>query len=315
MSEDLAGYRIFVAVAERRSFVQAAHRLGLSTSTVSQRVRSLEESLGVRLFNRTSRTVGLTEAGERFLRKVRPALDELDAAIADARSRRDVPAGVLRLCVSSVALPLIVTPVLPSFLEAYPDIVVEIAVDDAAGDLLDGRLDAGIRRQDAIPQDMVAVRVTPESRHVALASPAYLRRAGTPLTPAELSDHNCIQYRFTTGQVFKWDFDIGGERVSVPVSGSLVTDHADLILAAAEHGVGIAYSVEAHARGMIDTGRLQVVLGEYAPTFAGWFIYYPTRRQPPLPLKLFIEHLQRRYADERSRRREFADPPEIRAAS
>lgn len=303
MSEDLSGLRIFVAVAERRSFVQAAHRLGLSTSTVSQRLRALEEDLGVRLLNRTSRTVGLTEAGAQFLDRVRPALDRLDEAMTELGSFRDVPAGVLRLSVSSVALSLIVTPVLPHFLAAYPDIRVEITVDDMEGDLLDGRLDAGIRRQDAIPQDMVAVRVTTESRHVAVASPDYLRRHGAPLTPADLATHNCIQYRFATGQIFRWEFQEDGRRVPMPVSGSLITDNAELILNAAVEGIGIGYTVEAHAKPLLRSGALEVVLGDYAPAFTGWFIYYSSRRQAPLPLKLFIEFLQRRHADQRNRPR------------
>ena len=285
MSEDLTALRIFLAVADRRSFVQAAHRLGLSTSTVSQRVRTLEEQLGVRMFNRTSRTVGLTEAGERFLHRLRPVLEDLDDAFADLGALRAKPAGVLRLSISSPALALIVSPALPSFLETYPDITIEVTVDDAAGDLRDGRLDAGIRRQEAIPQDMVAVRVAPPSRHVALASPAYLVRRGTPRTPADLSAHNCIQYRFPSGQLFRWEFQDGGQRLPVSVSGSLVTDHADLIISAAERGVGIGYTVERQAREQLENGSLQVVLEDYAPPFSGWFIYYPTRRQPPAPLR------------------------------
>ena len=288
---DFSRLKIFVAVAERGSFVKAADALGLSTSTVSQAVRGLEESLGVRLLNRTTRSVALTEAGDTFLDGVRGALDGLDEAVEALNAYREQPAGTLRLSVSSLALSMVLTPALPSFHAAYPDITLDIVVDNDSGDLLEGRMDAGIRGATQIPQDMIAVRIGAASRIVAVASPDYLARNGRPLTPADLRDHNCIMFRYPTGATYRWVFEDGGRRIDTALSGSLLTDNMDLILKSAVDGIGIGYTVESHAAAYLDSGELAVVLDAFSPAFPGWFIYHTSRRQLPVRLKALIDFL------------------------
>lgn len=290
---DFARLNAFVAVAERGSFVKAANLLGLSTSTISHSVRTLEEFLGVRLLNRTTRSVALTDAGGRLLERIQPALRELRGAIEDLHTFKEVPAGPLRLSVSSLALSMVVAPALHRFLAAYPAITVDVAVNDDAADLVDGTVHAGIRGPSRIPQDMVAVRLTPPSRKIAIASPDYLERNGRPRTPAALAEHNCVQFRLTNGGIYRWEFEQNRRRIVAPVFGSLVTDNMDLVLRAAVEGVGIGYTIEAHAERFLRSGQVVPVLEDYAAPFAGWFIYYPSRRQVPLPLKVFTAFLKK----------------------
>jgi DNA-binding transcriptional LysR family regulator len=292
---DFPRLKTFIAVAERGSFVKAAEALSLSTSTVSQSIRVLEERLGVRLLNRTTRSVALTEAGESLLARARPALHELGSALEDLASFKESPSGTLRLVTSSMALSVVVAPVLRAFMDAHPKITLDTVVDDQVADLIDARIDAGIRSPDRIPQDMVAVRVLADGRRVAVASPDYLRRHGAPSTPGDLLDHNCIQLRLTNGAIHRWAFDDEhGRKVEVPVQGSLITDNVDLVLRAAIDGVGIGFTIESHAAQAIRDGLLHVVLEPYAPVFPGLFIYYPRQRHIPAPLRLFIDFIKTR---------------------
>ena len=286
-SADVSRLQVFVVVAERGSFAKAATVLGLSNSTVSHTIRTLEESLGVRLLNRTTRSVALTEARDRLFARVQPALDELDAAVEDLSAFRANPAGPLRLTVSSLGLAMVVAPVLRSFLEAYPDITLDIAVNDENADLVDARVHAGICGRRRIPQDMIATRIGEPSRQVALASPEYLARCGRPRTPDDLRKHNCVQFRLANGALYRWDFEREGVKFAAPITGSLITDSVDLMIRAAVDGVGIGCTVEAYAASLIASGKLVVVLEDYAPVFPGWFIYHPSRRQIPLPLRAF----------------------------
>ena len=279
---------MFAAVAERGSFVKAAGALGVSTSSVSQSVRALEDRIGLRLLNRTTRSVGLTEAGAHLLARVGPALNELDAAFQDLNAFRTEPVGALRLSVSAWSLSLVVAPVLARFLAAYPAIKVELTINEGA-DLGPG-VDAGVRSQAVIPQDMVAVRVSDPSRFLAVASPAYIAANGAPERPADLVRHNCIQLRIRDG-LYPWTFLEGGRKVEARVSGSLVTDDGNLLLRAAADGAGVAYVVETHAAAHLRAGALQPLLEDYAAPFPGFFLYYPSRRLAPMPLKLFAEFL------------------------
>jgi len=293
-TSDFERLKVFAAVAERGSFVKAAGALGLSTSSVSQSVRALEDRLGLRLLNRTTRSVALTEAGARLLARASPALTELDAAFEDLNAFRAEPAGALKLSVSSLSLSLVVAPMLGRFLAAHPAIKVELAIADHAD--LDGGMDAGVRNQAVIPQDMVAVRVSEPSRFMAVASPAYIAACGAPERPADLARHNCIQFRNKNG-LYPWIFVDDGRRIEAKVSGSLVTDDGHFMLRAAAEGVGVAYVVETHAAAALASGALQPLLEDYAAPFPGFFLYYPSRRHVPAPLKLFAQFMNAQFGD------------------
>jgi DNA-binding transcriptional LysR family regulator len=293
-TSDFERLKVFAAVAERGSFVKAAGALGLSTSSVSQSVRALEDRLGLRLLNRTTRSVALTEAGARLLARASPALIELDAAFEDLNAFRAEPAGALKLAVSTLSLSLVVAPMVARFLAAHPAIKVELVISDRAD--LEAGMDAGVRSQAVIPQDMIAVRVSEPSRFIAVASPAYIAVHGAPERPAELAGHNCIQFRNKHG-LYPWTFVEHGRRVEPRVSGSLVTDDGHFMLRAAAEGVGVAYVIETHAAAALASGALQPLLEDYAAPFPGFFLYYPSRRHVPAPLKLFAQFMNAQFAD------------------
>ncbi len=289
-TSDFEKLKVFAAVAERGSFVKAAHRLGLSTSSVSQAIRTLEDRIGLRLLNRTTRSVALTEAGAHLLARVQPALEELENAFETLNAFKMQPSGTLRLSVSNLAMSMVVAPIVGRFLTTHPAIKVEVIINEQS-DLLDATVDAGIRSQDDIPQDMLAIRVGEHSRVLAVASPDYIAEHGRPERPQDLVDHNCIQYRLRSGALYRWLFVAEGRRAEAQVAGSLVTDNIELALRAAVDGVGVAYVIETYARPQLDSGKLVPLLEAYAPPFPGWFLYYPSRRHMPLPLKLFAEFL------------------------
>jgi DNA-binding transcriptional LysR family regulator len=289
---EFAELTAFVAIAERGNFSKAAATLGLSTSTLSQTIRSLEERLGVRLLNRTTRSVALTEAGERLLRRVHPALDEIGDAIESINAFRDTPSGVLRLSVGSLAVGIVIDPILPGFRAAYPDITLDIVVDDSMADIVDGRFDAGIRSGTRIERDMIAVRASPDSRLIAVASPDYLAAHGRPKTPHDLRLHNCIRFRQTTGALHPWEFERGTEKVEVAVEGSLITNNLDLVVRAALDGMGVGYMLEGYMTSYIAEGRLIPLIEDWSRPYAGYHLFYPSRRQMPAKLKAFAEFLR-----------------------
>ena len=235
----------FVAVAEHRSFTKAAAQLGVSPSTLSQTVRSFEERLGVRLLNRTTRSVALTEAGERLLLDAQPVLDGVCKAIEGVNSFRDKPIGTLRLSMSRAAAVVLVGPVLPQFLAKFPEINLEVNVDDTHSDIVGGRFDAGVRLGERIEKDMIAVRLLDRFRIMAVASPAYLARHPAPVTLEDLHAHNCVRLRWDwDGSIQPWVFENAGRRLEVPVSGSLVLNDMYLVLNAVLDGIGIGYISE-----------------------------------------------------------------------
>jgi DNA-binding transcriptional LysR family regulator len=260
----------------------------VSTSSVSQSVRALEDRIGLRLLNRTTRSVALTDAGAHLLARISPALTELDAAFEELNLFRTEPVGALKLSVSTLSLSLVVAPMVARFLAAHPAIRVELVISDQAD--LEAGVDAGVRSKAAIPQDMVAVRVSEPSRFLAVASPAYVAAHGEPERPSDLALHNCIQLRTKAG-LYPWSFVEDGRRVEPRVSGSLVSDDGHLVLRAAADGVGVAYVVESHAEAHLKAGTLRPLLETYAAPFPGFFLYYPSRRLMPAALKLFAEFL------------------------
>jgi DNA-binding transcriptional LysR family regulator len=285
---EIAELAAFAAIAERSSFVKAAGILGVSTSKLSKMIRVLEERLGVRLLNRTTRSVALTEAGEHLLAQVRPALDELGSAVESINTFRDTPAGLLRLTVSSVAAAMVIAPILGRFVATYPAITLDISVKDGSVDLIKGRFDAGIRRDKRIEQDMIAIRISRAARIVTIASPTYLAKHAPPKAPRDLREHNCIRFRLADGTIAKWEFEKGSRKLALAVTGSLIVDNVDLMLRGALEGAGIGYLLEPYVNSFIREGSLIPVLEDWSPNFSGWHIYYPGRRQMHTPLKVFI---------------------------
>jgi DNA-binding transcriptional LysR family regulator len=284
----------FVAVAEHRHFSKAASQLGISPSTLTQAIRALEEHLGVRLLNRTTRSVSLTAAGEQLLHHMQPVMGAINHALDAVNSFRDNPRGTLRLSITRAVATTIIAPLVPAFLREYPDIAFEIVTDDSDADIIHERLDAGIRMGECIEKDMVAVRIFDEYRMVTVASPEYLAKHPAISTPEDLRAHNCIQRRWAKdGAIHPWDFESNGRRSQVVVGGSFVVNDPYLILQAAIAGVGIANLAEMMVAAAISKGQLVPLLRNWQPRMSGLFLYYSSRRQVPAPLQAFIAFMRR----------------------
>jgi DNA-binding transcriptional LysR family regulator len=282
-----AELQAFVAVAERSSFSGAAVHLRMAPSSVSQLVRALEARLAMRLLNRTTRKVSLTDAGEKLFARARPAIAELDAALVDLDQLRGVASGTLRLNVSSVAAEIVLAPRIRSFLELYPAITLDVTVDNDESELISGRFDAGIRVGQRVARDMKLIQVSTPSRFIAVAAPEYLARHGTPATPSQLQQHNCIRLR-SKSEFIAWEFEKARQKVEISVSGSLIVNSIELAVRAALEGVGIAYTVESHVAARIVTGRLVPLLKDWAPAHQTYYLYYSDRGQLPAPLEALI---------------------------
>jgi DNA-binding transcriptional LysR family regulator len=290
-ASEFAELRAFVAVAERQNFGRAAAYLGIVPSTISQIIKSLEERLGVRLLNRTTRKVSLTDAGERLLARARPALTELEASVGDLDQFRDTPTGTLRLNVSSIAAQIVLAPALKEFLNTHPGLILDITVDDDQSDIVGGRFDAGIRVGHKVARDMELLRVSAPSRLIAVASPDYLARNKAPAAPRDLHDHACICYR-NNGVMMDWAFERGKTKLEISVSGPLICDNMDLVVRAALDGIGIGYTIESHVAEHLRAGRLVSLLREWSPAVHSYYLYYSGRGQLPVPLKALIAYFQ-----------------------
>ena len=282
----------FVAIAERLSFAKAAVQLGVSRSALSETMRGLEDKLGVRLLNRTTRSVALTQVGERLLAELRPALASFEAAVESINQFRDKPAGHLRLTVPRPAAKMVIEPILGKFLAAYPAITLEIVTDSALTDIVRDRFDAGIRPGHVLEQDMIAIRVGEDARPTVVGSPDYLRRHGHPKTPVDLQTHNCIRQRFASGAIHQWAFEKRGKSVEVMVKGSLIVSDGELALRAALDGVGLARLPTTLVGPQVATRALVSLLEDWTPRSVGFFLYYPSRRQAPAALQAFVDFLK-----------------------
>jgi len=290
----LDGVETFLAVATHRNFRRAAAALGVTPSAVSQAVRALEARVGAALFARTTRSVGLTEAGQRFFERARPAFDELVAAGESARDLGRRPTGLLRLSVPRAVVPLILEPMLASFCQAYPEIELEIAASDEMVDLVAGGFDAGIRLGQFIALDMVVVRLTPPFPFRVVGSPDYLRQRKRPQRLDDLRDHVCLRLRRSNGSIAPWRFIDGNESVEVAVSGPLIAHDYPTLLGAALQGLGLAQVPGPIVKDPIADGRLEALLTPFAVTTPGVFLYYPGKRQALPKLRAFIEHMKSR---------------------
>jgi DNA-binding transcriptional LysR family regulator len=293
----LDGVEAFLSVARRRNFRRAAADLGVTPSAMSQAVRALEARVGAALFMRTTRSVGLTEAGERFLSRAKPAFEEIVAAAEAARGLGERPAGLLRLSVPRAVVPLILEPMIASFCQAYPEVEVEIAASERLVDLAAQGFDAGIRFGQLIAADMVAVRLTPPFPFVVVGSPGYLRSRKRPERIEDLRGHACLRLRRTDGSIAPWPFADGNRTVEAIVSGPLIAHDYTTLVGAAIKGVGLAQAPAPLVQAAIADGRLQALLTPFAVTTPGVFLYYPDRRQVLPKLRAFIDHVRRQSAE------------------
>jgi len=293
----LDGVEAFLSVAQHRNFRKAAAELGVTPSAISQAVRALEARLGAALFIRTTRSVGLTEAGERFLSRAKPAFEELVAAGETARDLGQRPAGLLRLSAPRAVVPLILEPVIASFCQAYPEIELEIAASEEMVDVAAGGFDAGIRLGQFIAPDMVAVRLTLPFQFVVVGSPDYLRGRKRPERIDDLRGHACLRMRRSNGSIAPWIFVDGNKAVEAIVSGPLIAHDYPTLLGAATQGLGLAQVPGPLAKAPIAEGRLQALLTAFAVTAPGVFLYYPGKRQVLPKLRAFIEHVKYRSTD------------------
>jgi DNA-binding transcriptional LysR family regulator len=289
---ELGEMNAFVTVAERRSFAKAAVQLGISRSRLSETIRGLEDRLGVRLLNRTTRSVAPTVAGERLLARLRPLLNDFDSVLDSINAFRDRPAGLLRLTVPPPAANLLLAPLVSRFLAQYPAIDLEISVDAALTDIVAGRFDAGIRPGERVERDMIAVPIGEEIRGVVVAAPNYLAQHPRLSTPRDLQTHNCIRFRFPSGVIVPWQFEKKGKKVEVAVEGRLTLNDPDLAIRAALDGAGVLYTALGYAASDIKAGRLVPLLEDWRIGSSAFFLYYPSRRQVPLPLQVFIDFLR-----------------------
>lgn len=297
----LDGVEAFLRVAQHRNFRKAAAELGVTPSAISQAVRALEVRVGAALFIRTTRSVGLTEAGERFMSRAKPAFEELVAASEAARDLGGRPAGLLRLSVPRVVVPLILEPVIASFGEAYPEIELEIAASEELVDLAAQGFDAGIRLGQFIAADMVAVRLTPPFPLAVVGSPDYLRRRKSPERIDDLRHHACLRMRRSNGSIAPWPFIEGNKAVEAIVTGPLIAHDYPTLLAAAIRGGGLVQLPAPLVKTPIADGRLKALLTPFAVTTPGVFLYYPGRRQVLPKLRAFIEHVKYRTVDAHGR--------------
>ena len=286
---NLSQLAVLATVAQCASFRGAARELGIAPSAVSHAVSSLEARLGVRLLARSTRSVAPTEEGAQLLERLRPALSEIDLALETAAESRDRPAGNLRLSVPRTAAHLVLTPRLGAFAAAFPDIVLEIVIEDRFTDVVEGGFDAGVRLGESLQRDMIAVRIGPDLRGAVVASPSYFAFMPKPRHPRELADHRCIRFRFSSGILYRWEFEKDGEEIEFAAQGPLILDEDHLIAQAAVDGAGLAFVFEDYVRAPLADGRLIRVMEDWCPSFDGFFVYYPSRRQMRPALRAFVD--------------------------
>ncbi len=291
--EDLVDLNAFVTVAEERSFTRAAAKLGTSQSALSHTIRRLETQLGVRLLTRTTRSVAPTEAGERLLATLRPALDSISAKLDSLSELREKPAGTIRITTSEHAAETVLWPALEKLLPNYPDIHVELSIDSRLTDIVAERFDAGVRLGEAVAKDMIAMRIGPDVRMVVVGSPTYFEKHPVPRTPQDLADHQCINLRMlSSGGFYVWELGKNGREVRVRVEGQLALNNVRMIIRAAAAGIGLGFVMEDQAAEHLADGRLIQVLEDWSPPFPGYYLYYPSRRQPSAAFTVLVEALR-----------------------
>ena len=288
-ADNLSHLAAFAAVARHCSFRRAGEELALSTSAVSYAIRNLEERLGVNLFNRTTRSVALTAAGQRLAERLLPALADLGDALEEMNHFRGAASGTLRINTSRAASYMLLMPFAARFLAAYPDIQLEIAEDDSFVDIVASGFDAGVRLLEAVPEDMVAVQIGPALRAAVVASPAYLAGRQLPHHPHDLLSHACVRYRFPSGRFYKWEFEKDGVAMEVDVTGRIALSDVHAEVRAAVDGIGIGCVPEHYVRDLLQSGQLVRMLDDWCPTIPGFMLYYPRQRRVSSALRAFID--------------------------
>lgn len=295
LREQASNLLAFLAVAQEGSFTRAAARMGVSQSSLSQTIRSLEERLGLRLLARTTRRVAPTEAGERLRQAIGPRFEEIEAELTALRELNERPAGTIRITATEYAAQTVLLPKLATFLPRYPEIEVEISVDYALTDIVAQNFDAGVRVGEQIEKDMIAVRIGPDIRMAVVGAPDYFARRAVPKTPQDLTEHVCINLRLrTSGGKYTWEFKKGRREVNVHVKGQIVLSSASQMLDAALAGLGLAYIPEDLARSYLASGELRCVLDDWCPPFSGHHLYYPNRRHASRAFTLLVDALRHR---------------------
>jgi DNA-binding transcriptional LysR family regulator len=288
--DELSVLSAFLTVAEERSFTRAATRLGVSPSALSHAIRGLEERIGVRLLARTTRSVAPTDAGAQFITRLGPALADVRGAWDQVAGLREKPAGRVRVVASRLSARMVLAPKLREFSRRYPDVVVDLTTtEEGRMDLVSGGFDAGIHLGEFIEKDMVAVRVSKDQRAAIVGSPSYFASRPKPKSPRDLPGHQCINFRHGSSGVYQWEFDKGRKSVAVSVNGPLVVDDVEIMVRAAVDGIGLGFTLEEQVTTHLDSGALVRVLEDWCPPFAGYFLYYPSRRQQPAALAALIE--------------------------
>jgi DNA-binding transcriptional LysR family regulator len=289
---DLAELSAFATVAQERSFTRAAAKLALSQSALSHAIGSLEKRMGVQLLARTTRSVSATAAGAALLKELAPALERIGSAVAETMQQRDRPAGRIRLILPRTAIEMVLLPKLASFARAYPEIVLEVTSSNDPVDIIAGGYDAGVQLGEFIQRDMIAVPVTGEMRLAVVGSPVYFESNPIPRTPQDLKDHSCIGFRFSNG-LYRWEFEKGRKALTVSPEGPASFDDPDLVIRAVLDGVGIGTAMESTLAPLFARGELIQVLKDWCPSFPGYFLYYPSRRNQPAALAALIGALRR----------------------
>jgi DNA-binding transcriptional LysR family regulator len=285
----------FLAVGRERSFTKAAAKLGVSQSALSHTIRELEARLGVRLLTRTTRSVAPTEAGERLLHTLGPRFEEIDAELAAVGELREKPGGTIRITATEYAIDTLLWPKLIKVLRQYPDIKVEMIIDNGLTDIVAQRFDAGVRIGEQVAKDMIAVRIGPDIRMAVVGAPSYFRKRGEPMTPQDLTGHDCINLRLSThGGLYAWEFEKAAREIKVRVEGQLVFNGTGQMLNAALSGFGLAYVPQDLAQPHVAKGRLRQVLEDWCPPYTGYHLYYPSRRQPSAAFALLVDALRER---------------------
>lgn len=285
----LTDLRAFLAVAEHRSFRRAADLLGMTPSSLSHAIRGLEDNLGTRLLHRTTRSVSVTESGEHLLRRIHPLLHDLDTALEEVTGAHGQLQGQLRINGNEAAIRLLLSTVVPGFVARHPGVELDLVAEGRLVDIVAQGFDAGIRLGEAVPQDMVAVRLGPDLRFLAVASPDYLAQHPAPQLPDGLAAHRCIRQRLPSGKRYRWEFSKRGQSVEMDVSGTLTLDNSQLMVEAAIGGLGMAYVPEPYARAALDDGRLVAVLEDWCPSIPGLCLYFPRNRHVPASLRAFVD--------------------------
>lgn len=292
LASNLNDLQAFAAVARLRSFRKAAVEIDVTPSALSHAMRGLESRLGIRLLNRTTRSVSLTDAGELLFEKLTPALHDLNHALDAVNRFREQPTGSMRINAPKAAIDHVLGPLVVRFLREHPGMRVELVSEDALVDIVADGFDAGVRFGESLHKDMVAVPIGSAQRFIVVAAPEYLKRKGKPKIPHDLQTHDCIRIRFPSGVYYRWEFAKDGQNLEVEVDGALASSDMQQMVAAAEAGLGLAYVYEQYARDALSQGTLKMVLADWCPSIPGFYLYYPSRKLLPVALRVFVDMLR-----------------------